>query len=276
MEWSNEGYLNEQFCKHRHSPLTHPNCFRNPEEYKPPALLVLDIETLPILAYVWGAYEQNLNIDSIVKDWVVLAWSAKWLGSDKIISDILTSKEALDRNDERLVGGFWKLLDRANVVIGHNSKAFDIRKLNTRFMFHELTPPSYYKHIDTYLAARSAFGMTFNKLDYIASYLELDRKKHTDFSLWVRCDNGDKKALRKMRDYNIQDVKMLEDIYLRIRGWIPNHPNTSLIANIDACPVCLGTYKRIGEYFTSKKAYPEYRCNNCGAIFHGTKSIKSR
>lgn len=266
--------MNEQFCKHRHSPLTHPNCFRNPEEYKPPALLVLDIETLPILAYVWGAYEQNLSIDSIVKDWVVLAWSAKWLGSDKIISDILTSKEALDRNDKRLVRGFWKLLDKADVVIGHNSKAFDIRKLNTRFMFHELTPPSYYKHIDTYLAARSAFGMTFGKQDYIARYLGFQRKHETDFQLWVDCDNGKKKALKRMSAYNEHDVEMLEEIYLRIRPWISNHPNLANIAQMDGCPVCMGEYEKSGIYYTNQKRYTSFRCKQCGAIFHSTKALK--
>lgn len=268
--------MTKNLCRHRHTRKTHPNCFANlePIEYSPPAVLVFDIETLPILTYTWGAYQQDLQIDSVVKDWAVLAWSAKWLGDDKIISDVLSSKEAVARNDKRLVKDFWKLLDRADVIIGHNSKAFDIKKLNTRFMSNGLTPPSSYKHIDTFIAAKSAFGMTFNKQDYIAKYLGIHRKLHTDFQLWVDCDNGKKKALKQMRDYNENDVLMLEEIYLRIRPWISQHPNLATIAQVDACPSCLGNYHKSGIYYANKKKYNEYRCSNCGAIFHSTKSLR--
>lgn len=268
--------MTKNLCKHHHTRESHPRCFERMDRaaFPYPACLIFDIETLPILAYTWGAFEQNLQIDSIVKDWVVLAWSAKWLGDDKIVSDVLSSKEALARDDKRLVKGFWKLLDRADVIIGHNSKAFDIKKLNTRFMFNGLTPPSSYKHIDTFIAAKSAFGMTFNKLDYLTKYLDIGRKTHTDFGLWIACDKGNKKALKQMRDYNMQDVKLLEDMYLRIQGWISNHPNLSTIANQDGCPICLGHYKRVGLYYGSQRKYPEYRCDTCGAIFHGTKPTK--
>lgn len=267
--------MNTDLCKHRHSRATHPRCFDyETDDEHPLAILVFDIETLPILAYVWGAWQQDLNVDGIVKDWCILSWSAKWLGDDKVISDILSSQEAIERDDSRLVKSFWKLLDRADVVITHNGREFDIKRVNTRFMYNGLTPPSSYKNIDTLVAARSVFGMTMNKLDYISKYLELDRKIHTDFALWIKCDNGNKKALRKMRDYNMQDVKMLEDVYLRIRGWIPNHPNIANIKTLDACPVCLGAYKQIGKYYTQKKSFAEYRCMSCGAIFHATKASR--
>lgn len=267
--------MNNNLCRHSHTKEQHPNCFIGiTEEYKPPAILIFDIETLPILAYVWGAYEQNLGIDSIVKDWCVLSWSAKWLGDDKVISDILTSREAVERNDSRLVRSFWKMLDRADMVITHNGREFDIKKVNTRFMFNGLTPPSSYKNVDTLVAARSVFGMTMNKQDYIAKYLGIQRKVKTDYQLWIDCDNGKKKALKKMRDYNLHDVEMLEEIYLRIRAWIPNHPNLSLIASVDACPVCLGEYRKSGIYYANRKRYNEYTCSVCGARFHSTKAVK--
>ena len=156
----------------------------------------MDIETLPIIAYTWGAYDQNLNIDSIIKDWVILGWSAKWLDDEKVISEILTSKEAVERNDERIIKDLWKLLDDADVVVAHNGKSFDIPRCNTRFMYHHMGPPSSYKVIDTLVASRSAFGMTFNKLDYIAKYLGAQRKRETDFQLWVDCDHGKKGSPR--------------------------------------------------------------------------------
>lgn len=271
---------NQLRCRHRHTIDEHPSCFdklgnllldRIPDKIK---ILVFDIETLPILAYTWGAYDQNLQIDGIVRDWCVLAWSAKWLGSDKIISDVLSIKEALTRNDKRLVEDCWKLLDAADIVITHNGRAFDIKKINTRFMYNELLPPSSYRTIDTYQAAKAVFGMTFNKQDYIAKYLGMQRKLQTEFQLWVDCDNGKKKALKQMREYNENDVEMLENIYMRIRPWIPSHPDLSTIANDDGCPICMGKYTKIGIYYTQRRRYNEYRCSSCGSIFHDTKSLR--
>lgn len=266
----------KNLCRHSHTQNEHPRCFENHEMLpEPVSILVFDIETLPILAYTWGAYEQNLQIDGIVKDWCILSWSAKWVGDDKIISDVLSSEEALKRDDRRLLKDFWKLLDRADVVITHNGRQFDIKKVNTRLMYHGIQPPSSYKNIDTLVAARSVFGMTMNKQDYIAKYLGIQRKLHTDFQLWADCDNGKKFALKNMRKYNETDVLMLEEIYMRIRAWIPNHPNLATIAQMnDVCPVCMGEYKKIGIYYAAKNRYSEYRCNNCNTVFHSTKTIK--
>lgn len=263
-------------CRHYHSELEHPNCFRHDIETSDtfPAVLVFDIETLPILAYVWGAWENNLNIDSVVKDWCILAWSAKWLHDDKIISDVLTSKETISRDDKRLMKNAWKLLDAADIVISHNGRQFDLKKIDTRFMFHGMPPPSSYKNIDTLVAARSVFGMTMNKQDYIAKYLGIQRKLETNFQLWVDCDSGNKNSLKIMQNYNIQDILMLENIYLRIREWIPNHPNLANMAQVDGCPVCMSAnYKKIGIYYAAKNRYIEWRCQ-CGAIFHAAKPLK--
>jgi hypothetical protein len=39
----------------------------------------------------------------------------------------------------------WKLLDRADVVVGHNADKFDVRKGNARFIAHGLPPPPPYR-----------------------------------------------------------------------------------------------------------------------------------
>jgi hypothetical protein len=237
-----------------------------------PAVLVMDIETLPIVAYTWGAWDQNINMEQIIKDWVILGWSGKWLDDDKIISDILTPKEAVNRDDGRIVKNLWKLLDDADIVIAHNGKAFDLPRSNTRFLYHKMGPPSSYKVIDTLIAARSAFGLTYNRLDYVAKYLGAQRKKETDFQLWIDCDHGDKEALQRMQNYNIGDVETLEQVYLKIRSYIPNHPRLTSYDRVKGrCPVCLSDYTLIGTYQAPIKQYPEYRCNSCGAVFHSTK-----
>ncbi len=46
---------------------------------KGPKVLVFDIETKPLLGYVWSIWEQNVSLNMINTDWSVLSWSAKWL-----------------------------------------------------------------------------------------------------------------------------------------------------------------------------------------------------
>jgi hypothetical protein len=119
------------------------------------------------------------------------------------------------------------------------------------------------------------FGLTYNKLDFIAEYKNIQEKLETDFELWRQCDEGNKSALQRMREYNERDVEIQEQIYFEMRDWIPNHPNLTLYVNKDnACPVCLAEgSKEIGIYVASIRKYPEYRCSQCGSVWHSTKSV---
>lgn len=264
-------------CIHRHTEKTHPKCFVNGKpvvkaEAQPAKVLSLDIETLPILGYTWGVWNVNIFSNQIVKDWCILSYSAKWLGTDSVISDVLTPKEAINRNDKRLITGIWNLLNEASIIVTHNGKRFDVRKINTRFWKHELHKPSSYKVIDTLEAAKSAFGLTYNKMSFIAEFIGADDKLDTNFQLWSACDNGDKKALQEMKEYNEQDVLTQEQIYLQMREWIPNHPDLGVYQNLnDVCPVCLSrNIQEIGVYTAKTKQYPEFRCDDCGSVWHRT------
>jgi len=47
-------------------------------------ILILDIETAPLLANLWGIWNQNVQLDNIYCDWFILTWAAKWLFEDKV------------------------------------------------------------------------------------------------------------------------------------------------------------------------------------------------
>lgn len=236
-----------------------------------PRVLSMDIETLPGKAYFWEVFNVNISHTQVIQDWAVCCWSAKWYDDDRVISDCVTPKEAIDHNDKRICQSMWALFDKADVIIAQNGKRFDIPKLNTRWWKHRIPQPSSYKIIDTLLAAKQAFGMTFNSLDYLAQYLEIGKKLKTDFSLWRACDNGDKDALERMREYNEHDVILLEDVYTKMRGWIPNHPDFRVYGAVQGvCPRCFGAIEKIGLYTAAKRQYREYRCQSCGGVHHST------
>jgi len=233
-------------------------------------VLILDIETAPIRAYVWSIWNVNVGINQIQSDWFCLTWAAKWLFEDKVYSAKLKPEEVKNENDKRIIEGIWKLINEADIVIAHNGEKFDIPKLNTRFIINGLQPPLPYQQIDTLKHIRRQFGFTSNKLDYVNKLLNLERKKETNFELWEKCMKGDVKALKEMEDYNIQDVRILEETYLLIRAWIKPHPNMGLFIldeKEERCPSCgANEMKDMGKlYYTSANAYELRKCSNCGA-----------
>lgn len=132
-----------------------------PPRKNEPKILLLDIETVPLLGWCWSMWENNLALNQIERDWSILAWSAKWLNDPKsktMYEDLRNVKNIED--DKKLLQNIWKLIDECDVVVTQNGKKFDIRKLNARFIIHGMKPPSSFRHIDTLQLARKNFGTT--------------------------------------------------------------------------------------------------------------------
>lgn len=264
-------------CKHRHSALSHPNCYlrflqgKDIDSKRLPKVLVFDIETSPLKAFVFqkSVYKANITDEQVISEWFALCWSAKWLFDDKIMSDRLTGKEALAEDDKRISKSLWKLLDECDIAIAHNGDSFDIPNMNTRFIINGLFPTSPYQTIDTKVVAKKQFGFTHNTLDALAKLFGLGEKKKTDFELWTKCVDGDDKALKYMEEYNQEDVRLLEEIYLKLRPWIKGHPNLGLFVESDGavCPNCGSEdIEPTGKfYYTQTGKYETYRCS-CGAF----------
>lgn len=231
-------------------------------------ILILDIETAPLKAYVWKRWKENISLDQTISEWFMIAWSAKWLEEDATYSSVLTSKEILHEDDSRIVKNLWILLDEADIIIAHNGKNFDIPKINSRFILCGCVPPSPYKQIDTLEVVKKQFGFSSNKLDALAIYFGFSTKLETGFELWKKCMEGDKDSLLYMEKYNRYDVQLLEKVYLKLRPWIPSHPNINLYNDSTiACTSC-GSHNIIkGKYYyTNRNKYQTYRCLDCGAI----------
>ncbi len=251
-------------------------------EVKSPKILVFDIETAPLRAYVWRLWKQNIHPTNgqLQSEYFILTWSAKWLFNKEVLSEKLTSDEVLKEDDSRLVESMWKLFDEADIVIAHYALGFDVKVLNTRFFKLGLHLPSPYQVIDTKYHASKQFLLESNKLDYIGKVLGLGRKIDTGgFELWENCMKGDVQALEEMRLYNIQDVLLLEEIYLALRPYIKPHPNLNLIIENDviACPTCMSTdLKWSGSYKAQTNSYDAFQCKSCGSQGRSRKSNLSK
>lgn len=241
-----------------------------------PRVLIFDIETAPLKAFIWKLWKENVYIDQVISNWFCIAWSAKWLYSSTTMGEVLTKEEVLKEDDTRIVKDLWKLINAADIVIAHNGDKFDIPRINSRFIIHGLPPTKPYYSIDTCKVAKKQFGFSSNKLDALAGYFNIPHKLDTDFSLWKSCLEGDEKALAYMLKYNKKDVEILEEVYLKLRPWIKAHPNIGNLGGIkDACASCGSTnlVEEDGYYYTSVNKYPIYRCLDCGAHSRGRRSI---
>lgn len=222
-------------------------------------IILLDIETSPNLAYVWGKYEQD--VIEYESEWDLLCWTVKELEGKSLTRGLCDVK-----NEKQLVKELWEQLNEADVVIAHNGDQFDLKKANAKFSFYRFSPPKPYKTVDTLKVARKYFGFNSNKLNDLGKHLDLGVKVETGgFKLWRGCMEGGKESWRNMKKYNAQDVLLLEKVYLHFRPWIENHPNITLDATLKACPAC-GSPNLIRRGFRYLKSTiaPQYSCNDCG------------
>lgn len=230
-------------------------------------ILLVDIETARMHVGVWGLGKQVVSMDQIVKDWFILGWSAKWLFSNEVFSDFVTPAEALKRDDERIVLNLWKYIDDASILIGHNIKGFDVPKILTRFIYHQIKPPSPFQLIDTHLAIKP-LGFSSNKLKYVTEFLGLKKKLETDYQLWIDCENGDERALSYMEKYCRQDSVALEEMFVELRPYLKTGINIALHnhSGVKCCSTC-GSPELVerGYYYTSVSRFVSYQCSNCGS-----------
>lgn len=240
----------------------------------PPKILILDIETLPIEALVWGTRKQYIYMEQVEKDWSVLSWAAKWLFDKKVMGGSVTAEEAIDHRDNSVLPDIWNLMNEAHVVVTHNGDRFDIKRLNSRFLVNDFPKPMYFKSVDTWKIAIDNFDLTYNKLDWIASILGIGRKVETEFEWWAECHKGNQKYLDMMLKYNKWDVNLEEEAYLKLRPWMAGHPNMNVhsVGNVTICPTCGGADLHWnGTYSTPLGLYKAFRCQDCGAIGRSTK-----
>lgn len=226
-------------------------------------ILLIDIETSPNLAHVWGLWQQNVGLNQLLESTEMMCFAAKFLGDKKT-----QFYSTFHDGREGMVQKAWDLIHEADVVMGWNSKSFDEKHLNREFLEAGLRPPSPTKSLDLMHAVKRKFRLPSNKLQYVSKLMGLAGKvQHSGHELWVKCLAGDEKAWREMRRYNIQDVDLLEDLYLALRPWIDGHPSIALYDGTeeDACGNCGSTdLKREGYAFTKLGKFQRFVCQSCG------------
>jgi hypothetical protein len=240
-----------------------------------PRILLFDLETFPNLYYSWRLWEGR-TLDTLEFSYVC-CFSAKWLNGKHITKALPDYSGNQEAQEYGLLSDLWKLVDEADIIIAHNGRAFDFGRMNSQFIKHGFNPPSPAQKIDTKRVAKEVFGFDSNSLDGLCQFMGLGHKMDTGgYELWRSCMAGDPKAWARMKKYNTHDVVLLEKLYLKLRPWMPKHPNVTLFKDRGQCPKC-GAEKlwSRGIYRSATREYQRYQCTECGGWSRAVRSSKS-
>lgn len=231
-----------------------------------PRLLFLDIEWRAVKAYVWRAWDENVMPDQIIEDGGLLCICFKFSDEKEyqFYSDWTHTKE------EMLIATREAIL-AADAVVTYNGDKYDLPKIQGELLRHDLPPIPPVTSIDVIKTVKK-MGYFMNRLAFIGPFLGLGKKvAHEGFSLWKKVDQGDETARKKMQKYCIQDVRLLVNLYRKVRPFIRTHPHLGF-SSPEACPACGSVHvQKRGVRRTRSFLIQRISCQGCGHWFEGTR-----
>ena len=226
-----------------------------------------------MVVHTWGLYDQNVGLPQIVEDTRVIAVAAKWLNSPKMI---WLSEDKMPH--EEMIAKAHELVSEADIIVTYNGKNFDMKHLRREFIQAYMPPPEPWYDVDLLSEVRKLYRFPSNKLAYVTDRLGLSGKMKNDgHELWVRCMAGDPKAWAQMKRYALQDVRVTEELFLRIQGYIVGLPLASLydaLGEPEECFCGSKKFHRRGYYYTAQSRYQKFQCQGCMRWVRGARRDK--
>lgn len=231
-----------------------------------PKILVIDIEWRPTKAYVWQPWKENILPEKIIEHGGLLCVGAKWLGSTTY--HLYTDWE---HGHRAMLEAAHAMISEADAVVTYNGDRYDLRKLEGEFLLAGLPPPPPVTSIDLIKTVKK-LGYFMNRLGFIGPFLGLGKKvPHEGMALWVKVENGDEKAQNRMGRYCLQDVRITERLYKKIKPYIRNHPNMGF-QPAGSCGACGSkNVERRGYRRTKMFRIQRLQCKDCHSWSSGAR-----
>lgn len=127
-------------------------------------------------------------------------------------------------DDSKLALALRNELEEANLIVGWNSKLFDLPMLNAKLAKagHRRTFVQF--HLDLmWFAGGSSMRIGSRKLDNVAKYFNLPHQKTPlDWETWQVAGTGDRKALNYVVEHCEADVCVLREAYHYLLPYVAN------------------------------------------------------
>jgi transcription elongation factor Elf1 len=236
-----------------------------------PKILFMDTETLPVLVWTFRIGQKiSINHDQIKKGqkFGMSCICYKWAHEKKVHALTWDMKT---QSSDKMIEEFTKIVESADLVVGHNGDKFDIKQINTQRLLNGQAPIAWPTSEDTLKQLRSKFAFPSNKLDYITKTLFGAGKSPMCFQDWIEIvENKNEAALAKMVKYCKKDVLLLEKTFDRIKAFVQPKITAAVIKG--NCPRC-GSDKSVSKGIkrTLSKTYQKRQCKKCNHVFQGAK-----
>jgi hypothetical protein len=236
--------------------------------------LFIDIETSPCIGSFWRpGYNINLSHQNIEVQARIITAAYKWQ-HEKVVHACQWSKptkESFSQNDRGVVYEIVNEMNQADEIIAHYGDGFDVPWIRTRALYHGIIT-GVWKTVDTKAWASRNFFLPSNKLDAIAKYLDIGTKIRTDYDLWREITFNDcQKSLGKMVKYNKHDVELLEQVWERMRHWVPVSTHSGVYNGLTTytCPECGRAPKKRQRPMVSTTGTIKHQmyCNMCSRYY---------
>jgi uncharacterized protein YprB with RNaseH-like and TPR domain len=124
-------------------------------------------------------------------------------------------------HDEELALDIKKELTNADILVSYNGRRFDIPFLNSRLVKYGHKPIIGVKHIDLFFVSKFQLKLNNWSLDALAKHLGCKTQKtHMEGEQWTRAMTGDQDAFDYIVTHCIQDVKVLEQVFYKVKGLV--------------------------------------------------------
>lgn len=172
-------------------------------------VIIFDLETSPSKFWGWGTGEQYVDAKNLVEGTETKIITAQYMYAGdkkaKFLEWDLHGKQG--GNDSSLVEELVPLLNEADIVIGQNSKAFDIKVLQERAKVLRLPPVNIDFMLDTLTHSRGSFKTMSHRLDYRSKQYGLGGKMKMEMQDWIDIVEGRTSPRKKMVPYGLKDVE---------------------------------------------------------------------
>lgn len=249
---------------------------------KKPKIVLWDLETMSDIEQIFSRIPSigNWPGRTLKGDMMtIINFGYKILGEEETHCEVSWDYTDDINNDSALCHIAYEILKDADGIVTHNGKSFDVKILNTRLAKWGLPPLPKIPHADTKIIAKRGLSLYSNSLNEVAKFFGVEQKmENGGWNLWVRVFHGDEQAKKIMVEYCKQDVKVLEQIFLKLRPFAKSTevPNYNLFDdNIEnQCSTCGSTaVEKHGTRVTTSRKIQRYRCRDCGSTHSATAKI---